>query len=121
MGDYRRLPAWTRALGLAHALCAALEGAGLKHAPETAAIRRAAVSVPSLVAEAHLESTREAGAVLRSALDRLDEIRALLGRDPFRSRLPEADRRALLSEVDQVSVEVRAAAAVDAAAPGEPI
>ena len=62
MADYRSLPAWARAMSLAHAVYAAAEAAGIRETETGRRLRKTVVAVPSLVAEAwtgHEESRGE--------------------------------------------------------------
>src|SRR5262245_26956509 len=98
MGGYKSLPAWKRGMGLAHAVYAAAEEAGLRESEAGRRLKKAAVSVPSLIGEAYLESGRSEALFL--ATGRLAELERLLQEDASLRSLPEADRLNLLAEVD---------------------
>lgn len=106
MSDYRTLPAWTRAMGLAHAVYAAAEAAGIRETEAGRRLRKTVVAVPSLVAEActgHEESRSEP---LGRADELLQELHALLSESGH--PLPEPERRSLLLELPPLREELRA-------------
>lgn len=103
MTDYRSLPAWTKAMGLAHAVCAAAEAAGLRETEEGRQLRKTVVAVPSLVAEAWTSEARHEP--LEHAEARLRELQALLSQAT--SPLPEAERSSLLSALPELRDELR--------------
>lgn len=106
MTDYRGLPAWEKAMGLAHAVCAAAEAAGLRGTESGRRLRKAVIAVPSLVAEAWTGHEESRGDPLSHAEERLAELQALLS-EPG-TALSEPDRRALLLELPSVRDELRA-------------
>ena len=111
MADYRSLPAWRQAVGLAHTVCAALEAACAREGEAGVRIRRAALSIPSLVADAFLDQgRRDPAEVLAEAACRVAEVRELVEGEPCARRLSEADRTALLAEIDALGAEIEAAA-----------
>ncbi len=93
---------------LAHGVCAAAEGVG--SAEEARLARRAAVSVPSLVAEALFEA-RGAGAeeALARAASQIGELRSLLEAWPASSKVPEPERLSLLADAALLSEELEEA------------
>ncbi len=110
MGDYRSLPAWRRAVGLAHVLCAALEDAEPSEREAAHPLRRAALSIPSLVADAFLDSgPMEARDALAEAIAHLAEIRRFLGEGPAVPALPGVDRAVLVAEMETLASELKAA------------
>ena len=54
--DVRETPAWRKAIGLAHEVCATLEDAADLPGDSGQRLRRAALAVPSLVADAFLDT-----------------------------------------------------------------
>ncbi len=108
MSDYKSLPIWKRGMTLAHAVYAAIEGAGLKETEEGQRLRKAAVSVPSLIGEAFLETTvREPDEAVFLASARIEEIRRLLSSPPIASRLSESDRLDLEASFELLAQDLR--------------
>lgn len=106
MSDYKSLPSWRRGMSFAHAVYAAVESAGLKETDAGRQLRKAAVSIPSLIAEASLDLTgRDRDEVLFTADSKLAEVGRLL-EGVCRSVLPEADRVSLLAEVHLLAGEL---------------
>jgi four helix bundle protein len=108
MSDYKNLPAWKHAISLAHQVYGALEEAQLSRAPEGLRLRRAAVAVPSLIAEGFLNVTgRDLAEALLLALGKLEEVRTLLAEDRTLARGLEFRGAAILGELDLLEGEVR--------------
>lgn len=106
--DVRETPAWRKAIGLAHEVCAALEETPVLPGDAGQRLRRAALAVPSLVAEAFLftgaDDCRER---LSAAAGRVAELRALLGTPELRRAVPGPEADALLADAEALSVEIR--------------
>src|SRR5262245_34821501 len=106
MGDYKSLPAWKRGMTLAHSIYALAEGSGVKKTDEGLRLRKAAVSVPSLIGEAYLELGRDPEEALFTAEARLAEVELLLRDEPFISSLTEGDRVSLLAEIELLREDI---------------
>jgi hypothetical protein len=107
--DVRETPAWRKALGLAHEVCAALEGAGEFPDDSGHRLRRAALAVPSLVADAFLDTGAEdCRERLSDAAARVAELRHLLRSPELRLLVPGPEADALLSEAEALALEIRA-------------
>ena len=104
MTDYRTLPAWTRAMSLAHAVYAAAEAAGIRETETGRRLRKTVVAVPSLVAEAWTGHEEGRGEPLDRAEARLLELQEIL---TGAGALPDPDRWALLSELPALREELR--------------
>lgn len=101
MSDYKSLPAWKRGMGLAHTVYATAAIAGLSDSEPGRRLRKAAVSVPSLIGEAYLDGgSRDAEESLFLARGRLAEVERLLADEPGLSAIPETDRLSLLAEIE---------------------
>jgi four helix bundle protein len=101
MSDFKSLPAWKRGMALAHTVYAAAEVAGLSGSDAGKRLRKAAVSVPSLIGEAYLDASgREAEEALFLAQGRIAELERLLASDAELAAIPETDRLSLLAEID---------------------
>lgn len=97
MTDYKSLPAWKRAMSIARSVYACVDEAGMKQSEPGKRLRKAAVSVPSLIAEAFLDVTgRDEDEALFLAGGRLSEVARLLGE----ANLTDPDRVSLLSEIE---------------------
>lgn len=107
--DVRETPAWRRAIGLAHEVCAALEDQRDLPGDSGQRLRRAALAVPSLVAEAFLDTggdgCRER---LSDAAARVAEVRQLLRASELRLFVPGPEADALLAEAESLALEIRA-------------
>ena len=116
--DVRETPAWRKALGLAHEVCVTLEGAGDLPGDSGQRLRRAALAVPSLVADAFLDTgaydcrERLSDAAARVAelrqLLRTPELRQLLRTPELRMFVPGPEADALLAEAEALAGEIRA-------------
>ncbi len=116
--DYKNLPLWKKGMSLAHGVYAAVEAAGAKGTESGIRLRRAAVSVPSLVGEAFLDTTgKDVGEALALAETKLDEVRGLLTTEPALKVIPEDDRLGLLGELESLKAEI---AGLRAERTGEP-
>jgi four helix bundle protein len=70
-------------------------------------LRRAAVSIPSLVAEAFLDTeTNDPVEVLARACARLGEVQDLLAREPLATAMPDEDRQGLLDQIERLVGEL---------------
>jgi hypothetical protein len=105
MTDYRSLPAWTKAMGLAHAVYAAAEAAGIRETDAGRRLRKTVVAVPSLVAEAWTGHEELRGEPLDRAEDRLSELQQLLSESA--SPLPAVERLSLLEALAPLREELR--------------
>lgn len=107
MSDYKSLPAWKRGMALAHGVYAAAEVAGLSSSEAGKRLRKAAVSVPSLIGEAYLDAGgRDAGEALFLAQGRIAEVERLLASERELGAIPESERLALLAEIDLLKEDV---------------
>ena len=105
--DYKNLPLWKRGMSLAHTLYAVVEAAGAKGTEAGTRLRKAAVSVPSLVGEAFLDlSGRGVGEALALAETKLDEVQALLTSEPSLNSIPEGDLESLLGDLESLKAEI---------------
>jgi len=105
-GEYKNLPLWKRGMTLAHTVYAAVEAAGAKGTEAGTRLRKAAVSVPSLVGEAFLDlSGKDVGEALSLAETKLDEVRHLLA-SPALSGIPPADLNSLLEDLESLKAEL---------------
>jgi four helix bundle protein len=107
MSDYKSLPAWKRGMTLAHTVYAAAEVAGLSASEAGKRLRKAAVSVPSLIGEAYLDAGgRDAEEALFLARGRIAELERLLANERELDAIPESERLALLAEIDLLKEDV---------------
>ncbi len=106
MSAYKSRPIWKRGMLFAHAVYAAVEAAGSKATGAGGRLRKAAVSVPSLIGEAFLDPTGRGDDALLLASSRLSEVGRLLLEEAGLAGLAEGDRRALLAEVDALKGEI---------------
>lgn len=105
-GEYKNLPLWKKGMTLAHTVYAAVEAAGAKGTEAGTRLRKAAVSVPSLVGEAFLDmSGKDVGEALSLAETKLDEVQALLT-SPSLSGIPSADLESLLEDLESLKAEL---------------
>lgn len=106
-GDYKNLPLWKKGMSLAHGVYAAVEAAGAKGTEAGTRLRKAAVSVPSLVGEAYLDlSGKDVGEALSLAEAKLDEVQALLTSDPSLQSIAAADLEGLLGDLETLKAEI---------------
>jgi len=107
--DVRETPAWRRAIGLAHEVCAALEERTDLPGDSGLRLRRAALAVPSLVADAFLDTgAGDCRARLSDAAARVAELRQLLRTPELRMFVPGPEADALLAEAEALAQEIRA-------------
>jgi four helix bundle protein len=107
MSDYKSLPAWKRGMALAHTVYAAAEVAGLSASDAGRRLRKAAVSVPSLIGEAYLGTAgRDAEEALFLAQARIAELERLLSDEAGLDAIPEGERLALLAEISLLKDDV---------------
>ena len=100
MSDYKSLPAWKRGMALAHTVYATAELAGMSASDVGRRLRKAAVSVPSLIGEAYLDlGARDSDEALFLAEGRLAELERLLCDDAALASVPEVDRVSLIAEI----------------------
>jgi four helix bundle protein len=105
--DYKNLPLWKRGMTLAHAVYAAVEASGAKGTDSGVRLRKAAVSVPSLVGEAFLDmSGRDVGEALSLAESKLDEVQRLLTSEPALKSIPPGDLESLLGDLESLRAEL---------------
>ena len=106
-GDYKNLPLWKRGMTLAHTVYATVEAAGAKGTEAGIRLRKAAVSVPSLVGEAFLDmSGKGVGEALALAEAKLDEVEAILTSEPSLKAIPPADIEGLLEDLESLKAEL---------------
>lgn len=106
--DVRETPAWRKAIGLAHEVCAALEGAGDLPGDSGQRLRRAALAVPSLVADAFLETgAGDCRERLSDAAARVAELGLLLQGPDLRRFVPGPEADGLLAEAESLAGEIR--------------
>jgi len=107
VAGYKNVPAWKRGMSFAHTVYAAVEAAGAKGTEAGTRLRKAAVSVPSLVSEALLDLP---GSDVREALGladaKLAEVAGLLTVEPALAGIPEADRESLLADLSTLRAEL---------------
>lgn len=107
--DVRETPAWRRAIGLAHEVCAALEERDGLPGDSSLRLRRAALAVPSLVADAFLDTdAADCRERLSAAATRVAELRRLLRAPEVRRHVPGPEADALLAEAEALAAEIRA-------------
>jgi four helix bundle protein len=107
MADYKNLPLWKRGMSLAHTVYAAVEAAGANGTQAGIRLRKAAVSVPSLVGEAFLDqSERDAAEALALAEAKLDEVEKLLTSEPSLKAIPAGDLEGLLGDLLSLKAEL---------------
>jgi hypothetical protein len=108
VSDYKSLPAWNHGMALAHAVYAAVEASGLRGTPTGIGLRKAAVSVPSLIADAVIDLTgRDRDEALVLASTKLSAMTHLLD-DEAISSLGEGERASLLSDIGDLAEELEA-------------
>ncbi len=107
MSEYKNLPTWKRGMSFAHTVYAAVEAAGAKGTDAGTRLRKAAVSVPSLVGEAFLDlSGSDVAEALGLAEAKLAEVASLLTSEPALESIPEADREGLLADLSDLRAEL---------------
>ena len=107
--DVRETPAWRKAIGLAHEVCAALEGRTGPREDSSQRLRRAALAVPSLVADAFLDTdSGDCRERLSDAASRIAELRLLLRAPEVLAYVPGPEADALLAEAEALAAEIRA-------------
>ena len=107
VADYKNLPLWKRGMTLAHTVYAAVEAAGAKGTEAGTRLRKAAVSVPSLVGEAFLDmSGKDVGEALALAEAKLDEVETILTSEPSLKAIPSADLEGLLEDLESLKAEL---------------
>ena len=106
--DVRETPAWRKALGLAHGVCAALEGTGDPPDDSGQRLRRAALAIPSLVADAFLDTgAGDCRQRLSDAAARVSELGRLLRTPELRLFVPGPEADALLAEAEALAGEIQ--------------
>jgi four helix bundle protein len=104
---YKNLPLWKRGMSLAHTVYAAVEASGAKGTEAGIRLRKAAVSVPSLVGEAFLDTTgKDVAEALALAETKLEEVRRLLTSEPSLNAIPSADIEGLLGDLESLKSEI---------------
>jgi four helix bundle protein len=107
VSNYKNVPTWKRGMSFAHTVYAAVEAAGAKGTEAGTRLRKAAVSVPSLVGEAFLElSGTDVTEALSLAERKLVEVATLLTSEPALVQIPEADRESLLADLTALRAEL---------------
>lgn len=107
MADYKNLPLWKRGMSLAHTIYAAVEAAGANGTQAGIRLRKAAVSVPSLVGEAYLDlSGKDVREALALAEAKLDEVEKLLTSEPTLAAIPSGDLEGLLGDLAALKAEI---------------
>jgi four helix bundle protein len=107
VSEYKNLPTWKRGMSFAHTVYAAVEAAGAKGTDAGTRLRKAAVSVPSLVGEAFLDlSGSDVAEALGLAEAKLAEVASLLTSEPALESIPEADREGLLADLSDLRAEL---------------
>ena len=107
VSEYKKLPTWKRGMSFAHTVYAAVEAAGANGTDAGTRLRKAAVSVPSLVGEAFLDlSGSDVTEALGLAEAKLAEVANLLTSDPALESIPEVDRDGLLADLSDLRAEL---------------
>lgn len=107
VSEYKNLPMWKRGMSFAHTVYAAVEAAGAKGTDAGTRLRKAVVSVPSLVGEAFLDlSGGDVTEALGLAEAKLAEVASLLTSEPALESIPEADRDGLLADLSALRAEL---------------
>ena len=107
VSEYKNVPAWKRGMSFAHTVYAAVEAAGAKGTDAGTRLRKAAVSVPSLVGEAFLDlSGSDVTEALGLAEAKLAEVASILTSEPTLESIPEADRESLLADLSALRAEL---------------
>src|SRR6266545_7521853 len=92
VSGYKNLPTWKLGMSFAHTVYAAVEAAGAKGTDAGTRLRKAAVSVPSLVGEAFLDLPgSDVAEALGLAETKLNEVEKLLTSEPALKSIPAAD------------------------------
>ena len=109
MSEYKNLPTWKRGMSFAHTVYAAVEAAGAKGTEAGTRLRKAAVSVPSLVGEAFLDLPgSNVAEALGLAETKLDEVEKLLTSEPTLRSIPSGDLEGLLADLGSLKAEIAA-------------
>jgi four helix bundle protein len=107
--DHGRGPAFRRGMELAHTVCAAVAAGALARTEAGQRLRKAAVSVPSLVEEAFVDlAGADAAKALSQASARLSEVADLLSLEPVRQSFGEPDRTSLIAEIEALRADLEA-------------
>ena len=107
MSEYKNLPTWKRGISFAHTVYAAVEAAGAKGTEAGTRLRKAAVSVPSLVGVAFLDlSGRDVTEALGLAEAKLAEVASILTSEPTLESIPKPDRDGLLADLSALRAEL---------------
>ncbi len=94
-------------MDLAHTVCAAVAAGALAGTEAGRRLRKAAVSVPSLVEEAFVDlAAPDAAEALSLASARLSEVADLLSLEPVRQSIDEAERSCLIAEIEALRAEL---------------
>jgi four helix bundle protein len=105
--EHGRGPAFRRGMDLAHTVCATVASGALARTEDGQKLRKAAVSVPSLVGEAFVDlSAPDAAAALSQASARLSEVADLLSLDSVRESLGDPERTSLLVEIEALLADL---------------
>ncbi len=109
MSDYKNLPVWKKGMTFAHTVYAAVEVAGVKGSDAGKRLRKAAVSVPSLVGEAFLDlSGKDVVEALSLADSKLAEVARLLSDDPALVSIGGSERTGLLDDIESLRADLEA-------------
>ncbi len=107
--DHGRGPAFRRGMDLAHTVCAAVAAGALARTEAGQRLRKAAISVPSLVEEAFVDlAAPDAAEALSLATTRLSEVADLLAVESVRDSLPDAEKTSLLAEIEALRADLEA-------------
>jgi len=107
VSGYKNLPTWKLGMSFAHTVYAAVEAAGAKGTDAGTRLRKAAVSVPSLVGEAFLDLPgSDVAEALGLAETKLNEVEKLLTSEPALKSIPAADLEGLLKDLENLKAEI---------------